>query len=126
TIERMHIGNTMKDFFHQIFQYHHHYNQHMLQVFTDHIEKLPSRTFGLYCHTLNAHQIWNARILNRMAIGIMDLHTIEECRTLDLENLSTTMSILDTRQLDEPVTYKTRVGQEYTDSIQDVLFHAAN
>jgi len=116
----------MKAFFKDIFQYHHHTNQLLLKEFNTLNASLPERTFRLFCHILNAHQIWNARILGQESIGVNDMHSVDECRALDAANYDTTLSILDTRDLSETVPYRTKAGQHFSNTIQDILFHTAN
>ncbi len=116
----------MKAFFKDIFQYHSYTNKLLLEEFKKGSVALPERSFRLYCHILNAHQIWNARILGQKSIGVNDMHSADECQVLDTANYELTISILDTRELSETVPYKTKAGQDFSNSIQDILFHAVN
>ena len=112
--------------FKDIFQYHNHANQLLLEEFRKGNVNLPERTFRLFCHILNAHQIWNARILGQQSIGVNDMHAVDECQVLDAANHETTIAILDGRELTQMVSYKTKAGQAFSNTIQDILFHTAN
>ena len=50
------------EFFKQLFDYNHHSNQHLIDVFDKH-NFSPEKLIQLFSHVLNAHHIWNTRIL---------------------------------------------------------------
>jgi uncharacterized damage-inducible protein DinB len=116
----------MPALFKEIFEYHNHFNQLLLDEFKKHEGKLPARTYPLFCHVINAHQIWNARILNEPTIGVRDVHTIETCRTLDNTNYLNTLQILDAIPLDKEINYVTSKQEPFTNVVRDILFHVAN
>lgn len=116
----------MKDLFQDIFSYHYHFNQKLVEEFRLHRDKLPERSFPLFCHMLNAHQIWNARILKTAELGVQQLHTLEQCGPIDKTNYETTLKILDVVDLESVIDYKTSRGQPFTNVVRDILFHAAN
>ena len=116
----------MKEFFKEVFEYHTHFNQLLLEQLQKYEAQLPQRTYPLFCHILNAHQIWNARILNETAIGVMDIHSFEESRDLDHTNYKTTLKILDSVSLNEIVTYTNSKQKQFNNNVRDILFHAAN
>ena len=116
----------MKDFFKDIFQFHHHYNQLLIDQVALHETALPKRTFPLVCHILNAGQIWNSRILLLPSLGVHQMHTFSECRQIDDTIFRDVLEILENRALSEIIHYKTSTGQEFANSIRDILFHSAN
>lgn len=116
----------MRVLFKDIFEYHNHFNQQLLKELEKHHSKLPERTYPLFCHVLNAHQIWNARILKQETLAIMAIHAFQKCREIDEANYANTYLILDNYDLDDEVTYTNTKGQEFTNTIRDILFHAAN
>ncbi|RAV29320.1 DinB family protein [Sinomicrobium soli] len=116
----------MKAFFRDIFEFHHHFNQKLAGQLLDLEEKLPERTVSLFSHSLNAHQIWNARIIRKKTLGVHQLHTLEECKRIDRENYDETLKILDERELDETIVYTNSKGDKFSNSIREILFHIAN
>ena len=116
----------MKDFFKDIFEYHNHFNQKLINQLMAYENKLPVRTISLISHSINAHQIWNARIIKKKQLGVHQVHLLKECKLIDNENYLETLIILDTRKLEERVTYKNSNGTEFSNSIQQILFHVAN
>ena len=88
--------------------------------------KLPERTIPLFCHSINAQQIWNARITAEKEFGVLQLHSLDECKQIDHENYKNVLKILNERALDEIVIYRNSKGAEFKNSIQQILFHVAN
>lgn len=116
----------MKAFFTDIFEYHHHFNQKLAEQLIEHKSKLPDRTIPLLSHSINAHQIWNARITKKEELGVHQVHTLKVCKHIDHDNYKQTLNILDLYELDENVMYTNSKGIEFNNSIQEVLFHIAN
>jgi uncharacterized damage-inducible protein DinB len=116
----------MNSFFTEVLEYHHHFNEKLLDEVKNHLHKLPPRTFPLYCHILNAHQIWNARILQTQAFGVLDVHPMDSCNDINDKNRSDTKLILETTDLSKTISYKTSRGDEFTNTVQDILFHVFN
>jgi len=55
----------MQDLFKDIYSYHHHYNQLMAEYFMKNSGKISEKCLHLFSHSINAHQIWNARIFQQ-------------------------------------------------------------
>jgi len=117
----------MKDFFKTIFEYHHHFNQKLADVFMEHEQQLTERTIPLFSHCLNAHHIWNHRILNKeQSFGVHQTHNIVDFKSIDNANYHDTLKIIDTFDFDKPVSYKNSKAHAFSNTVKDVLFHVAN
>lgn len=117
----------MKTLFKEIFEYHHHFNQVLCDEFEKHRDKIPVEKYKLFCHVVNAHQIWNCRILFKTpGTGVHDVHAPEKCRAMDVENLTVTRGILDQQDLAAMITYTNSQGQKFSNKVSDILFHVAN
>ena len=116
----------MKDFFRDIFEYHHYFNQKLAEQLIEHEDQLTERTIPFFSHSINAQQIWNSRITEEEQFGVHQLHSLAECRQLDKENFRKTLDILRNRELDEVIKYRNSKGDEFQNSIQEILFHIAN
>ena len=112
--------------FNDIFQYHFEFNQRLILELEKALSALPDRTFPLFCHVLNAHQIWNARILNVQPLGVNAVHAMETCKTLNRRNYADTLKILQEKDLSQTIEYQNSKGNSYSNTIQDILFHIAN
>jgi uncharacterized damage-inducible protein DinB len=120
------ITGAMKSLFADLFTYHHHFNQKLISEFKTHGAKLPERSFPLWCHVLNAHQIWNARILKTVEFKVHQLHELDQLPAIDNTNYTATLRILDKANFDSNITYKNSKGQEFTNTLRDILLHVAN
>lgn len=116
----------MKAFFQDIYTYHHHFNQRIAEQLLIHEKTISERTVPLFFHVINAHQIWNARILNERELGVFEIHNLRRCKSLDEENFNQTLNILATRNLDDVVTYTNSRGQKHRSLVRDILFHICN
>ena len=116
----------MKSFFKDIFEYHHHFNQKLISEIKTHADRLPERTYPLFCHILNAHQIWNSRILNFSSFAVRQVHAIDSCADIDNKNYSDTLKIIESTDLEKIIIYTTFRGDKFSNSVRDILFHVAN
>src|SRR5690606_40973622 len=91
----------MRDFFSDIFDYHNHFNQKLIGQLIDNERVLPAGTIPLFCHIINAHQIWNSRITNREKFGVHQLHSLSICSQIDNDNFKETQNILKRFSLDK-------------------------
>lgn len=116
----------MKDFFCEVFDYHHHFNQRLADQLILHQKNLPDRTIALFSHVINAHQIWNARILNLPKMNVHEVHSLEKCKKLDMDNRMHTEQVIETMDLDQEIVYTTSGGRSFRNTIREVLFHISN
>lgn len=116
----------MKTFFKDIFIYHHHFNQKFIGQITEHREKIPDEFYALFCHILNAHHVWNSRILNQDPFGVHQLHHPEDLKAIDYINYTNTLQILETEDLEKTIIYKNTRGDQFNNLVKDILFHINN
>ena len=116
----------MTDFFKELFEYHRYFNEQVGRQLKENKGKIPENAVALYCHIINAHQIWNARILDVPAVGVWENRPLEDCDIMNENNYRDTIRILDERVLDEMISYRNSAGGEYCNSIRDILFHIGN
>ncbi len=116
----------MKDFFEDIFKYHNHFNQLLADQFEINSHQISDRSIPLFSHMLNAHQIWNSRILHQPPFGVNDVHDIPTGKKIDNHNLDSTLKILENFSLDTVINYKNTKGVEFQNSISEILFHVIN
>ncbi|WP_143961353.1 DinB family protein [Litoribacter populi] len=117
----------MKQFFKELFEYGHHFNQKLGDLFNDNLDKTSEKAVKFYSHILNAHQIWNNRIDPKPSVfGVWDIHPIQDCKNIDKMNFEHSLLILDKSDLDGIVQYTNTKGQTFSNSIRDILFHVIN
>jgi len=117
----------MKPFLKELFEYNHHFNQKLGDIFNDNPDKTSEKAVKLYSHILNAHKVWNNRMdPKQRAFGIWEIHPVQNFKNIDKMNQKHSLLILDTFNLDETVSYVTSNGQAFSNSIRDLLFHVIN
>lgn len=116
----------MKFFFKDIFDYHHHINQNLAEQFLQHSGTIPEDSQKLFSHVLNAHQIWNSRILQQPSVNVWDIQPLQHYREMDQQNYNNTLLILEQADLSAPVSYTNSRGQAFNNSVRDILFHINN
>lgn len=116
----------MIEFFKDVFEYHNHFNQKLAHLLIQHSSSISERTIPLFSHMINAHHIWNSRILQTKSFGVNDVRSLEENKDIDNLNYKETLRILSAFNLDESINYRTSKGDEFKNSIQQVLFHVVN
>lgn len=116
----------MQAFFKEIFEYHHHFNLQLITQLEEHQASLPNRTIPLFCHILNAHQIWNARIMGTAPFGVREEHALDLCKSIDQKNYTDTIKILEELDISATLNYQNSKGVKFQNTIRDILFHVAN
>ncbi len=92
------------------------------------IEKVPEKSQELFSHILNAHHIWNARILGRPSdFGIWDKHAIKDWADIHYENQRSSFDITtNADNFEKRIDYENTEGRLFTNTLQDILFHIIN
>lgn len=117
----------MKTFLKQLFAYHHFYNQKIIEMMVGHSEAAyHGKIQHLFSHSINAQQIWNARILNQTQIKLDQLHDWAEAKKMDAENHQKSLLVLADFELDTVIAYKNSTGKAFQRNVQQILFHICN
>ncbi|MEQ8474028.1 MAG: DinB family protein [Marinoscillum sp.] len=113
-------------FFQDLFEYHHHFNQLLLDELVKHQDIISERTVLLYSHVINAHQIWNTRILGGVSLGVNDVHTLQKCKKLDDENSKNSFRIIKEFDLNQRISYQNSRGDQFENTTHEMLFQVVN
>ena len=117
----------MKQFFRELLEYNYHFNQELGDVFLREAGKASEKSFKLYSHILNAHQVWNSRIEpGQTAFGVWDIHPVEACKGIDKRNYDDSLRILDNLGLELMIDYTTTRGDKFSNRLRDIVFHIIN
>ncbi len=117
----------MKSFFKELFEYNHTVNQKVIAAILDHYDKVSEKCLSLQSHIINAHKIWNARIISIENIyERWQLHPINDFAELDNENFHTSVRILEQFDINAIVKYSNSKGQVFNNSVRDILFQIIN
>ncbi|MEY5047651.1 MAG: hypothetical protein RLZZ175_1010 [Bacteroidota bacterium] len=114
------------NFFIQLFEYNHHCNQQLFNKLTENKAHLSEKLILLFNHTINAHQIWNSRIIGEQTFGVYQINEFESLSLIDENNFNISLQILQNYNLDTVFEYKTSKGDEFINSVKEILFHVIN
>lgn len=117
----------MKAFFNELFDYNFYCNIKLIEECTR-LGVVPKKTIALFSHILNAHHIWNARMLvKQRKYDVFQDHPIALWEDLNSGNQKDTIGIIaGTDWSEKMVHYNSTSGKAYSSSVQDILFHIIN
>lgn len=117
----------MEEFFNELFDYNFYSNKQLIEA-CNKLTKVPERSIKLFSHLLNAHHIWNARIVgNSATMEAWQIHPIKDWEDIHYENQRNTFEIItNTDDYEERIDYENSEGRLFTNTIQDMLFHIIN
>ena len=117
----------MKDFYKDKLKYDFDINQKIIQNLIENEEKLNDRILTLISHILNAHHIWNSRMLNTQIVHkVWDVYSCDKMLDINAENYTNSIQAIDNFDLSESVDYVTMIQEPFTNSRQDILYHILN
>lgn len=116
----------MKGFFKEILEYTYAFNDKVIDALLTTVSP-PEKSIRLINHTLNAQQIWNARIDNKKnTIGVWDIRPLEDIKAINLANYQKSLQIIANSDFDQKITYSNSSGKTFENTVRDMLFHAIN
>ncbi len=117
----------MKTFFEELFTYTHHCNQQLAAVLNEQPEKIDMKSMVLFSHMLNAHQIWNNRILGQpTGCTVWENRPNNTFTAIDLHNYNQTLILLGKFGLTDEIAYTTGNGKAFVNTVGNILFHVIN
>ncbi|ASE61371.1 damage-inducible protein DinB [Chryseobacterium indologenes] len=116
----------MKEKLIDLFEYTHHFNAEMIKVISENRKLIDDKTISLINHTLNAQQIWNARILGESTFEVWQINPLESLQEIDHKNFLKSIDIISNLDLDKRIEYQNSRGTKFENSIFEMLFHAVN
>ncbi len=115
------------NFFEDKFQYSHISNEKIIKQLTENPNTFIARIEELICHTLNAHTVWNERILKiSPSVTTFQLHPLERLSKINNSNFEQSLHILKTVDCEKQLNYTNSQGLPFINSITDILFHIIN
>ncbi|MGG7469562.1 DinB family protein [Chryseobacterium arthrosphaerae] len=109
-----------------LFEYTYHFNNEMIKIISKNKDVLDERTVSLINHTLNAQQIWNARISGEETFEVWQINPFESLEEINHRNFLKSIDIVQNSDLDKRIEYRNSRGTKFENSIFDMLFHAVN
>ncbi|WP_330441686.1 DinB family protein [Flavobacterium sp. C4GT6] len=117
----------MKDFFKEMFEYTFHFNEMVINALLSSEITLPEKSLKLINHTINAHEIWNHRIEEKLcATSVWGMRDLNDLKSINKNNYNTSIEIVESYDFSKILSYKNSKGDKYTNTVKDILFHIVN
>lgn len=116
----------MKEKLTDLFEYTYHFNQDMIKIISENLEKVHDKTISLINHTLNAQQIWNSRILNEKTFEVWQVNPFERLEEINNLNFQKSIHIIENFDLDQRIIYQNSRGTKFENTVFEMLFQAIN
>ncbi len=117
----------MKGFLHQLFDYNFYCNKKLIEQCAS-MKKVPEESIRLFSHILNAHHVWNQRILsNPIQYKVWDLHEVSKWEDIHYDNQRTSFEMItNTDDFSKRISYENSEGRTFANDLQDILYHIVN
>lgn len=117
----------MDVFFNQLFDYNFYCNKKLIEQAVE-LNDIPDHSIKLFSHILNAHHIWNKRILKEESeYGVWQVHEVDTWEEVHYENQRATFEIVrNTDNFNLRVDFVTTEGRSFANDLKDILFHIIN
>lgn len=111
-----------------LLEYNHKINTDIILHIAKNEYKISTKTSSHLSHILNAHHIWNSRILNKKSeYNVFQIHPLVEWLEIEKINYKTTLKIIKNESnLDLTIEYKNSKEEAYKNSIKDIIYHVIN
>lgn len=117
----------MKALFTNLYTYQRHFNLKTLELFEAYGSATPERCLYLFSHMLNAHHIWNTRILEQAsAVGVFEVHALVRMRELIESNHQNSLRIIENEDFNRRFDYVNSQGDAFSNLIEEIMFHVVN
>ena len=117
----------MKAFFNELFDYNFYCNKKLIEECNG-LEAVPEKTIALFSHILNAHHVWNSRMLPiKREFDVFQIHALDDWMDIHYANQRNTFDIImNTDRFDRRLDYESSGGMPYHNTVQEMLFHIIN
>lgn len=117
----------MKVFLNELLDYNFYCNKELIATCKS-LNPLPEKSASLFNHLLNAHHIWNCRILGiKPDYEAWHEHDMAKWEDIHYENQRNTFEIItNADDFELRIDYENSEGRLFTNTLQDILFHIIN
>lgn len=116
----------MKDKITDLLKYTFHYNREIIVLLRNNLSQLDEKVIQLIDHTINAHQIWNSRVLKEQSFGVWQKNEVENWEMINERNFENSIRILNNFDLEERVIYQNSKGDQFENTVFEMIFHVIN
>lgn len=118
----------MKSFFKELLQYTYRYNDEVINsLLKNEIIAVPEKSLQLINHTINAQEVWNARIEGELCKTLIwELRPLDRLLEINKSNFEKSHGIVEKYDLDAVISYSNSKGSAYKNTVRDIIFHIVN
>lgn len=117
----------MKTLLKEIFEYTYAFNAKIIDSLVQSKEAIPEKSLVLINHTINAHEIWNSRIEKKECkTQVWEMRPVINLKKINQSNYENSLRIIDSYNMDEKIKYTNSKGEEFLNTVKDMLFHVVN
>jgi len=117
----------MKTFFIELLEYTYHFNEKVLDAIIGDDITSPEKALQLINHTINAQEIWNARIEERYnTTEVWDTRLPDRLKAINQANYENSVRIVNEVDFDKRIKYTNSKGMAFENTVRDMLFHIVN
>ncbi|RZJ71171.1 MAG: damage-inducible protein DinB [Flavobacterium sp.] len=115
----------MKNFFGELFEYNYTVNDKVISSLSQ--IQVPEKSILRINHTINAHEIWNARIEGvTCGTDVWEIRPVELLHNINRDNYNRSLAIIENTDLTKTIRYSNTKGQTFENLVRDMLFHIIN
>ncbi len=116
----------MKKFLEELFHYNKSSNYNLIKAFLL-IDEPDDKIVKIVNHVINAHHIWNRRILGKSSdLEVFGISKPMVLLDIDNHNHMETYRIVNDLELDTKIEYRNSNGEKFVNTVKDILFHVVN
>lgn len=114
----------MKERFLELFDYNRSMNEDLIRILVRPELVGQEEIHKFMSHVLNVHALWCARMEGKQSpYKLWASHSPGDMDKVDQENHEWIQKILESGEIDRPVSYQDDIGKTHYDRLPDVLFH---
>lgn len=117
----------MEQILHYLYDYNFQANRALIEALKEKDEN-EMELDRIFSHILNAHHIWNRRILGEKSeFGVWEIHPWEQWSEIHYDNQRSSFEILSRYEtMERRIEYQNSKGDEHRASLDQILFHVIN
>lgn len=121
------LHQDMKIVIHDLLEYIQKSNNSTIDLLVENKASLPPKAIEIYSHIINAHHVWNARIMEKKPFfKVWQIHSVEVFSEMNEENYHISKKILGDNELEKHICYQSTQGETFQNTIKDIMFHIIN
>lgn len=109
----------------ELLKYNYQMNRNLIAALKK-LPLVPETSHKLLAHIINAHSVWNGRIEGLAPDGVWEIHTLDILEKNNHENLHKSLSILESKSLEDLILYCNSQGESFESYLCDIIYHIIN